>query len=78
MKLEYFICEHCFYGEQKVVDVEVPIYSTSHLTKTVHRLAVYCKYYFNFKHKKVKECEHYRPRAGKIDKKITQTTLKEF
>lgn len=76
-KIESFICEHCQHGSEQIVDVKRPLFANSRYIKTVHVLMTYCSFYLCYKRKAVKECERYRPKAGKINDKITQKTLTE-
>lgn len=75
MKLEHYICEHCLYGKEEIVTAIKPLFAGSYSTHKVQRLQQWCSKHYQFKLKCVKECSEYRPKAGKIDKNITQKTL---
>jgi hypothetical protein len=73
------LCDSCQFGEWRTVTEKRPIFSTSFIMHDVKLLAMFCKdelHYINKKRTKLGEC-NYKPKAGKIGKKLYQKTLFE-
>lgn len=71
------LCDSCYYCEIKTVE---GFKNTKYrqVEKCV-RLTYFCNFSLNYKQKFVgiKECEHYRPKQGQINKKVYQKGLFE-
>jgi hypothetical protein len=67
------LCFSCFYAKIEVIDTLTHELYPKHCKQ----LSVYCRKSFLNKVKFVKECSDYRPKQGKINKKLYQMGLFE-
>jgi hypothetical protein len=77
-KKEY-LCDSCYYAEIKIIDIYIPIYATSSRCNKTQHLSIWCNYNYHYIGKMIsvkdrKKCG-YRPKAGKINKYLTQKQL---
>jgi hypothetical protein len=74
-----FLCDSCYYADITTVDYYKPIYANSSLVNKVKNLSIWCNWKSNMIQKlptyREKNRCHYRPKAGKINNKLTQTTI---
>jgi hypothetical protein len=76
-----FLCDSCYYAEIKVVEYYKPLWASSSLVNKVQHLNVWCTLKYIYVRKLVnfedrKKCG-YKPKAGKIGKKLYQKQLGE-
>lgn len=76
IKME-FLCESCRFCEEKIEEIIKPLYAFSSEVHKVKRLTIFCNFSFRYKRMLVKKCEDYKPKSGKIGKKLYQKQIGE-
>ena len=78
--LKTSLCESCYYSVIATGVIMKPRFAFSRKAEPFTVLNIYCnKLSKNVqKFMKVKECAHYRPKKGKIGKKVYQTGLDQI
>ena len=69
------LCPMCRFSDQRLVEFKKPKFKFSDEFITGKRLTTYCLREGNYKQKLILKCVDYKPRAGKIGKKLYQNTL---
>lgn len=71
------LCEMCRRGEIEFKDIYKPLHATSKQIVKVKKMTIYCNSSSRYIQKMMLKCEQYRPKAGKIGKKLYQKQLGE-
>jgi hypothetical protein len=72
------LCDSCRFSKEEIQEIIKPDYafSTVHFHKAKH-LTIWCNYSFTVKAKIIKKCDNYKPKAGKIGKRLYQKQIGE-